>query len=404
VLLGALAISNVSGYVFYIAMSRLLTPDRYGALGALISMITIIAVPAAAIHTVIARRAAATTRGTDHGAEVGALLRAALRGLAPFAVVSAVVLLAVSPLVASFLHLGSVAPAAIIAVYVVVALIAPVLRGAVHGLFRYGVLAGTLVTITLIRLGFGIPLVALGWDLTGAALAFVVAEVCGLAPTIASLRPALRARVHSVPAPTGLFRELGRACLVVAAFSATTNLDVVQVRHYFPHRASGLYAAASLVGRAVLLASTSLVMIVFPRFAHSSGANDEARSALRWALTTTAVLALGATLIVAVAGHPLMRIVFGRAYGEAATVATVSAAGSALYSLSALLMYFHLAGTSRALWAVVPAVFVQSAGIVFLHSSILQVAWVTTVVAAALLLTNVVLMAAGRRVRAVMPS
>ena len=65
------------------------------------------------------------------------------------------------------------------------------------------------------------------------------------------------------------------AAVVVACYSAATNLDVVQVRHYFPHRASGLYAAASLVGRAVLLASLSITMLVFPQFARSGRHDDQ---------------------------------------------------------------------------------------------------------------------------------
>ena len=393
-LLAALAVSNVSGYIFYVALSRLLTPERYGALGALVSVITIVAVPAAAIQTVIARRSA-TIGGSVTGRQIAELVQLALRGTAAFAALVCLCLLAAAPLVERFLHLGSVVPAAILAVYMLVALTAPVLRGAVHGLLHYGILALSLVIVTLVRLGLGIPLVAVGWDLTGAAVAFLAAEVCGLGPTVWALRPALAHRARRPPR-TGLFAELRRACVVVACFSATTNLDVVQVRHYFPHRASGLYAAASLVGRAVLLASISLTMLVFPQFAQTGGRDARARSALRWALLGTAGIASAAVVVIAFAGAPMMRVVFGPEYGAAARVALVSAGSSALYSLCGLLMYFNLSSTSAASFAVVPAVIAQTIAIALFHASILQVAAVTLFVAAGLLALNAVWMAAER--------
>jgi O-antigen/teichoic acid export membrane protein len=384
-LLGALAVSNVSGYVFYVALSRLLSPDRYGAVGALVSAMTIIAVPAGAIQTVVARRASAAATSDD----VAVLLRAALRGTAAFAAAAGALLLAAAPLVERFLHLGSLAPAVLLALFVLVALVAPVFRGTVHGRLHYAALAAALVTITVLRVALGIPLVAAGWDVTGAALAFLVAEVCGVGPAVRPLLPELRRRVRGV-AP-GLLRELARASVAVACYSAATNLDVVQVRHYFPHRASGLYAAASLVGRAVLLGSLSLTMLVFPLLARPS---ERARASLRWAVVGTAAIASAAVLVVGVAGAPLMRVVFGGLYAQAARVAVVSAASSACYALCGLLMYFHLAATSASAFAVVPAGAAQTAGIVLFHSSILGVAFVTLFAAAGLLALNGALLVA----------
>jgi len=391
-LLAALAISNVSGYVFYVALSRLLSPDRYGALGALISSITIIAVPAAATQTVIARRAAASSSAED----VASLVLTALRGTLIFAGSVCIAILLASRLVERFLHLGSLVPALLLGVYVLVALTAPVFRGAVHGLLRYGVLAAALITVTLVRLALGIPLVAAGWDLSGAAMAFLVAEVCGIVPTVGTLAPTLRRRV-SRAGGSGLARELRRATVVVACFSAATNLDVVQVRHYFPHRSSGLYAAASLVGRAVLLASLSITMLVFPQFARAGRHDDDARHVLRWAVTATAGIAAIAAIAVGVLGQPFMRTVFGAAYGSAANVAFVSACASACYSVCGLLMYFHLSTTSASAYAIVPAVAVQTVGIAVFHTTILEVALVTLTVAAGLLAANGALLAAERR-------
>ena len=381
ILFAALVLMNISGYLFYVAMSRLLDAQTYGALGALIAVFTVVAIPANAIQAVVARRVAVIGA---RGEAAGPLLRRSLREFTIMGVVAGAVVASAARPVARYLHVRSASATALLGAYILVASITPVLRGALHGLVRYRTLSASLTMVAVLRLALGVVFVSAGWGAAGAAAAFVIAEAGGTIPCL----PALRRTLWSPGRDAAIVGEVARACLAVAGFAAITNVDVVLARHYFPEAQSGLYAAAAVVGRAVLFGAMSLTMLAYPRFAVR---RQDAHALLRWVLLGTFLIGGAATAFVTVAGHPLMRVVFGAAYGSASNVAAVSAASSAIFSVAGVLMQFEISRASARALAALPASVIEIGAIVLFHRSILEIAWVTVFGALVLVVASALL-------------
>ncbi len=387
ILFASLVLMKLSGYLFYVAMSRLLDAQTYGALGALIAVITVVAIPANAIQAVVARRVATVA---SHG-EAGPLLRRALRDFTIMGVVAGTAVASAARPVARYLHVRSAAATALLGAYILVASITPVLRGALHGLVRYRMLSASLTTVAVLRLALGVVFVSRGWGVAGAAAAFVIAEACGAIPCL----PALRRTLRSDGQESAVLGEVARACLAVAGFAVVTNVDVVLARHYFPESQSGLYAAAAVVGRAVLFGAMSLTTLAYPRFA--AARRQDAHALLRWVLLGTLMIGGTATVFVAATGQPMMRVIFGAAYGSASNVAVVSAASSAIFAVAGVLMNFEISLASARALAALPASAIEIGAIVLFHRSMLEIAWVTVFAALLLVAASAVL---GLRYRA----
>ena len=109
-LFSALTLANLSNYVFHVVISRLLGPEDYGALGALLSAFIIVSVPAGALQVLVAKRIS-VLRASGDSSRAGGLLLAMLRSAGTIALLSGVAVAAASPLIRDFMRLGSLVPA-----------------------------------------------------------------------------------------------------------------------------------------------------------------------------------------------------------------------------------------------------------------------------------------------------
>src|SRR5258708_23242966 len=104
-------------------MTRLMGPQQYGALGALLAVVLVLSVPTGAVQAVVARRAALATSDSR---QLSALLSGTMR-LALFAGVAiTTVLAATSPLGAPFFHIHSAVPMLLVAAYLLPRTLCPV--------------------------------------------------------------------------------------------------------------------------------------------------------------------------------------------------------------------------------------------------------------------------------------
>lgn len=381
-LVGAMTAANASNYVFHVVMTRLLGPGDYGALGALLGVMLVMGVPVNAVQAVVARRVAAAADSD----EADRVVRTGLWTAGRAALFMAAALGILSPLVARFLHLTSPAPVLIVAVMILPTVLAPVGRGALQGARRFGLLGFGLAVSTLVRLSLGVVLVQAGFGVTGAVLGILFAETAAALLAIAPLRRGLRTvRVDRVLARS-LLRESGSASAALSAFWLLVTVDVILARHYLPAAEAGRYAAAALIGRAILFLPGAIAVLVYPSFV-ARAATPEGRVVLRRALAAVLIIGVLASGVIASAPQTL-RWMFGGAYASTGRVAPMLALAMTALGAVHLLLYQRLAlrRSASILWLVVVA---QTVAIVLLSGSAEQVATamlVTGVLAFSLLL------------------
>lgn len=324
-------------FLFQVFMGRTLSVEDFGSMNALFSVILMAGIPAAAMVTALSKRVSSLNAG-GRPVEAGRLYRASFIRMAVYGgVVLCVSALLRSPLTRAF-GLGSEWVPVIAGAGLLFAFILAANLGVLQGLRRYRFFGAGIGLLSPLKLLFGGALAAAGFGIGGAVAGFSCAVMAIFFITTVPVLRLLSSR-------SGIGRK-GRWFSVhqlayAAAFAFITNIDLVMVKLYFPAREAGLYAAASVLGKTVLYASSFSTGSFF-----GSGLRQgkhALKSLDRGLFRTFAVFILVAPVFVLFPGH-LLGLLFGPAFYEAAPVLRHYAIAAGFMSVAGL---FTAYGASR---------------------------------------------------------
>jgi len=383
-LLIATVLSNAGNLVFAVTMSRQLGAGRFGAYGSIQGIVTVIVVLTTSVQLAIAHTVASRL---SRNARL--LLRRPAAGALAAGVGAFVVTAAVSPFLKGYLHLSSLVPVLLLGLVMTPTLAMSVPTGILLGRQRYGVVGASLVAGSFFRVLVGPIFVASGMGLNGALWATVADQLV----TYIVVSWALRHEIGSA-AGERLSTRLGGATLSLVALSglsAYTAVDSIFARHFLGSAAAGHYVAASTAARIALFAPMAVALIVFPRFSALEKGDPGERRLLGEALAVTALLSLGAAVVLMAFPNLVVHLMFGGRYASSAPLLRILALAGAALGILGLLVYYHLARSSIAStwpWLGVLA----TAGVITLasHGSGTQIAWVMVGSTAAVLVATLV--------------
>ena len=311
---------NVGGYLYHFALSRQLGPEYYGELVSLISLLMIAGVPAGVVTTVVARYAAEFHARGDRGH-----LRGLVEWIVRIAVAGGLVVLAVGTgltgLIARYLHLGSSLSVFLTLVAAALGFLGPVMRSVLQGCQRFTGFSGSMALEGLGKAIFGVLAVAAGWGVAGAIGGFAAGSLAGLVLTMALLRSELGERNGFSIEPRRLFETTVGVGGSNVAMVGLVTVDMVLARHYLPALQAGYYAAASLIGHAVLYVVGFVPGVVLPKASAIHARGEDPRGVLRRALLLTGVCSLAAVAAVALMPTLIVRVVAGVKFLPAAPLA-----------------------------------------------------------------------------------
>lgn len=287
--------ANVLSYLLHLLAGRSLLPEGYGEFASLLTAQLVLAVPALALQTVIARTVA---RGGG-GAEARALT---YRSAGVVAVLAA----AAVPLLAWLFDTGLLtAAAALIAAPLLVLLAGE--QGLLQGRERFAALGGVLAAAGL---GKVLPAVAVLWLGAGPAGA-LAASAAGTAVVVLGAR-LLGSRV--LGAGEGLAGSADvaavlRASQVQLVLIALSSIDLLMARAVLTETEAGLYAMGAVATKAAFWLPQAVGVVLYPRMSRP----EQSLKAVR---TTLAVLlGIGAVVVVAAAvAAPLIPLLVGEDY------------------------------------------------------------------------------------------
>ena len=361
---------NVSNFGFHIIASRMLGPDSYGAVGALLSIITVLSIPLGAFQLAVTH---AVVNADSDGNPVS-LRRLTVRSLWS-GIFAAFGLLALSPLWGSFLHFNSITTLIFIGLWIPIATVGLVFQGALIGEYRFKVVAlASFTGIGLIRLITGAIVFSLGLGATGA----IFATVAGQAVMTLSLYFYLRKQVRRQHRSREIQTHLRSAVLSVAGLSGYTALmsvDVLLAKHYFSPFRVGQYAAASVIARIATFLPGAITTVVFPRLAEEDSSGRIHRRAFFQALIATAGLSFAVAALIAAFSKTDITLLFGARYSSASGVVVPLAIESAVLSTLNLVLYYLIARKSVLSLASWIGVGASAVLIIRYHNSPQEMAW-----------------------------
>jgi O-antigen/teichoic acid export membrane protein len=390
---GALiAVASLTGivlnYGFLLVAGRTLGASSYGALAALLGLLTVVLLPAGALQLAVSReisRRVAT--GDEPGADgfLRATVRLAALGTAPLVAVGLVLSLPLARILG--ISTGAVA---LTAIGLCAALLAPVAIGAIQGFQRFTALAAMYVLPFALRLVFLAAVVGVGFRLGGAVLATVAGALASMLIAVLLIREPLRRGAAVVRPPLAPFlRYLGPVALGLIGIAVLTNLDVLVVKARFPGADAGDYAAASAFARVAFFLPATILSVLFPRTAARQARGEDTEDILGRSLLVTAGFCGLLAIFYAAAGRGLVVTTYGAEFFEGGKLTAPYAVAMGLYSLANILVGYHLSrGETRYAWIVALAAPIQLVVLTVVPKTLEGVVWTNVVVATALLIAH----------------
>jgi O-antigen/teichoic acid export membrane protein/glycosyltransferase involved in cell wall biosynthesis len=351
-----IATTGVNGlnFLFHVLISRLLGPSHYGALGAVLNVMSVLTVPLGAVQLAVTQ---AVVPGTGKG-------QISLRGLTVKATLwgvgAMVAFWLLAPLVDGFLNLRSPVTDLDIGVWIPLSVVAAVLQGALLGEMRYvPVAVASFFGGGALRLASGALLVSAGFGLGGAVAATVIGQAFTTAALLLVARRELFAKgLDSVRIS---LRDAVLSIAALAGYTTLTGIDVFLARHFLAPVAAGRYAAAAIAGHIALFLPGALVAVAFPRLVSANATGISARKTLTETVGLVTFIGLAAFAVLAGIPGVVVDVLFGPNYLGAASIVGIIALTSVLLGIIGVLTYFHVARRSVAAlysWAGVALVWV----------------------------------------------
>ncbi|AOW91708.1 polysaccharide biosynthesis protein [Rhodococcus sp. WMMA185] len=286
-------VANIASYLLHLPASRWLGPSGYGEFASLLAAQLVLAVPALALQTVVARE---VVRGK--GAHAVRLLGYRC------AVIVALVAALLVPAVSWALDTGTLATSSALITAPVLVLLATE-QGLLQGAARFGPLSVVLAAAGVAKVVPAVVVLALGAG-------------PGLALAASAVGTGLVALVTRLLADSGVLGEAStrigvgavlKASQVQLALIALSSMDLVVARIVLSADDAGLYALGAVATKAAFWLPQAVGVVLYPRMANPAQSVRAVRSAL------AILVALGAVLVAGVAvAAPLVPVLVGAAY------------------------------------------------------------------------------------------
>ena len=368
-MLAATQAGNLANMLFQILMNHRLSDTEYGALAAMLGLITITATPLDALRTAAAHFTARLRLEGQTNA-VASMLFVWLRKLSWLAVIVLALGCAAAPWTADYLKLPTGGVAAVGAVVIALAIFVPVLSGGLQGLETFGWYAAVAPTWGISRLLVGAILTT--WIAATALMGLLAQAAATLLSAGIAAIGLWRVLPRSAPAEpsvaTDAYAYFGGAFCVLLGFAVLMNGDVVLAKIFFPPETAGLFARAANIARAVVFLPMPIALAMFPKVVEAGPETASGnRQTMKTAFLYTLILVIISVIICSAAADLLWRLFTG-SVGSPSELQMLRALALALTPLGPayLLLNFELARKrfQTAIWlALIAAAYITSVAI-----------------------------------------
>ena len=366
---GGTMAAGVLGVAFQSLVSHQLRPADYGAVFAVVTIVTFIGLPASAFTLLMARE---TSRDRAEGLHLRstALLHFGNRSLILIGVALAAAFLIASPLVSRFFDVPlPLLLAAAAGIPFAVAF--PLLLGEFQGEQRF-------VAFSLLAVGqAGLKLLgAVVLGLAYGPLGIVAGISLGGAVTYLVAWRMLRRKLSIKPSVPWFRPAAGYVALILPstlALAVLLSTDVLVVKHYFPSRQAGEYSAVAAFGRAIFWGATGVAGVLFPKVVFRESQGRSGLPLVGASLGLVALGGLGGLALLSISSTWLLTAFAGGAYTEAARYVPWYALGMTLLGGAAVLIATQQSRGKPAFLAVLlPLTLLEPALLVAFHQDLMQ--------------------------------
>ncbi|MCC6830138.1 MAG: oligosaccharide flippase family protein [Thermoleophilia bacterium] len=377
---------NAANYLYQLVAARSLGPDDFGALAALIAVITVAGLPFGAVQLVVARSVAGDLAlgqrdraASFAGSAVGLTLVIGV-------ITAAAGVLAAGP-IAHLLQLeddGATA-VAVTALTLPFAMALPALLGVVQGEQRFRPYALAPLAGAMVRLISLVVLLIAGLALTGAVTATLIGTVVSSLAVLWPVRRHLRI-AEALAGMRRILRETLRPAIGLLGIASLTNVDVVVVKGALSASDAGVLGATAIIAKLAVFVPSAIIVVLQPRVAARIARGRAADDILGRSVLVTLGFCAVFTVMCLAAAEPIVHLLYGSEFGGAATLLGGYAVFASVLSLVNVHLNYQLSGGAvRAPLLVGAFAAVHAVALVLFHRTVETVVVVNVAVAVGLL-------------------
>lgn len=372
-------IVNIGGYFFNLLMGRMLTPGEYGSVMTLMSLFIIVSLPSAMITTVTTKFSA------DFQArkEKEKISRMVLK-LTQYAFIGAVIIVLLFFFlripIQSFFKIKDTWLIPFVGIMIGTGLISSINQGVYRGFLMFKTLAVLGVIAVAIKVVVGWVLISRHLAVFGALIAVFLSI---LIPFLLSFFPIKNYFIGIPTRSSGIRNKIISFSLptfaVTAASTFYLNADLLLVKHYFSSEEAGIYAGASVIGKAIFYALVPISTVFFSLISQGYARKGSIKKELWLSFISTMFGGICAVLIYYFYPQFIVRIFFPQAeYTAVANYIFYYGLYMMLFSIVFLFVNFFLAieYSSMAYLSFLFAL-VQLILIFLMHQSLLTVLYIS---------------------------
>lgn len=312
------AIAGLLGYAYQVLMGRLLPPAEFASLSSLMAMIMLATAPLNSLLMLLSRQVSTLRVQRDR------------TGMSSLFWSSHILVFAIAFLVMSLLcgfgdqEYFGVKLFSFLMLWLLIGTIICMTLVTINIAFmqaeqQFTTLGISGICIALLKIIFGVLSIELGFGVEGALGSLMLA--CGLPWLIGFAFYSRRFARNIVVKTTASFkiklRSLWPVLLANIAFTTMTQIDMVLVSWYFIAEDAAEYAAASVLGKAILYLPGGIALAMFPMVAENNAKNHSSGHMLLQTISMTAILCGSMALVYWALGVWVIDLLYNGTYNRA---------------------------------------------------------------------------------------
>lgn len=375
---------SVGNYFYHLLMGRMLGPESYGVLESTISFLYLLSVPFMALTLIIVKFVSAYKGKKDYKSISGFYFYLN-KNLFIFGIIATLIILLLSPIIISLLHLPSILFSVFIGMNFFIGLFSVLTKSMLQGLFRFSVFFITNAIEALTKIILAVILVILGFKAIGAYFALVASIFVSY--LVASYFVKKEKFIfEKFTGSRNIFRYSIHVFLTILGLTSLFTMDIILVRFFFPGVESGYYAALSVLGKVIFFASSPLTVVMFPIVSEKHAVGEKFQHLIFTSFGLTAIIALVLITTYYLFPEFMVGILFGNQYLRIVPLLGFFGVFIGIYSLCVLLANFYLAIHRKIVsFFVMIAAILQIFLIILFHRDLLQIINISIIITSILL-------------------
>ena len=387
-------LTNVFNLLYHLFMVRMLTPVDFGVLNALLSLLIITSVASGTLQAVTTKFLSAFKAKNQSG-KISSFLKVFFKKISIIGLIIFSIIFILRKNIADFLNLKDTFLVIIAGMLMFLSTIMPFLLGALQGLQKFKHLGATLIINAGLRFLVGVALVLLGLRVCGALSGIVIAGIAVLILAGMFLKPYFYLKkqnavnLETAFDITSVYKYFLPTLIALPSFGLLTNMDVILVKHFFSPQQAGFYSVAQMVGKIILFLPGAVNIVMFPKLSQQHTLKKDTKFILKKCLFTVGAISTLSGIFCIIFPAFVLKLLAGNVLPECLPLVMPFAISMAFFSMSSVLMYYHLSLHDwRFIYSFLFFMILQAILIYLFHNSLLEVLYVLTGVSICLFFAN----------------